>query len=55
MLVGFSLARWLPVWASILAVIAAEVFLAYAIRDNLTINILMLLHPLDAVLEWQAR
>jgi hypothetical protein len=55
MLVGFALARRLPVWASILAVICSELFLAWAIRDNLVINILMLLYPLDAVRVWQGQ
>jgi hypothetical protein len=54
MLFGFAIARRLPVWASVAAVMAAELVLAYFIRDNLTINILMLIYPLDAVREWQA-
>lgn len=54
MLVGFFLARRLPVAASILLAIALELFLAWAIRDNLTLNILMLVHPVDAVRLWQS-
>jgi hypothetical protein len=54
MLVGFAIARRIPVWASVAAVAAAELLLAYVIRDNLTINILMLIYPLDAVRDWQA-
>jgi hypothetical protein len=54
MLLGFAIARRLPVWASVAAVTVAELVLAYFIRDNLTINILMLIYPLDAVREWQA-
>ncbi|MEO8481296.1 MAG: DUF2585 domain-containing protein [Acidobacteriota bacterium] len=54
MLLGFYLARRLPVVASIVLVIAVEGLLAWVIRDNLTINILMLIHPIDAVRVWQA-
>jgi hypothetical protein len=55
MLVGFALARRLPVWASVLLVVCSELFLAWAIRDNLALNILMLLYPLDAVKLWQGQ
>ena len=54
MMVGFWLARRLPPWASVAIVVAVEVFLVVMIRDNLTLNILMLLYPLDAVRRWQS-
>ena len=52
-LLGFWLARRLPVRATIGWVVAVEVALAWWIRDNLTLNILMLIHPIDAVRRWQ--
>jgi len=54
MLIGFWLASRLPVWASVLTVIALELLALAVIRDNLTLNILMLLHPLESVRQWQA-
>jgi Protein of unknown function (DUF2585) len=54
MAVGFALAAVIPVWASVALVVVVEAGLAYAIRDNLLLNILMLVHPLDAVKAWQA-
>jgi uncharacterized protein DUF2585 len=54
MVVGFfAAARW-PVWVTILTAVLIETLLAYWIRDNLTLNILMLIYPLDAVRRWQS-
>lgn len=53
MIAGFLLARILPLWASILAIVALELAAITAIRDNLLLNIIMLLHPFDAILRWQ--
>ena len=54
MIVGFLLARVLPVWASIAIFILAEAVTIWFIRDGLLLNILMLVWPLDAVRAWQA-
>ena len=53
MMVGFWMALRLPLWVSIGVVIVVEVMLAIIIRDNLTLNILMLIHPFDAIKRWQ--
>ena len=54
MAVGFLAARRLPVWASIALLVALELIPLYLIRDNLTLNVWMLLWPSKAVGAWQA-
>ena len=54
MAVGFLAARKLPVWASVATVIALELIPLYVIRDNLTLNVWMLLAPSAWIIGWQA-
>jgi Protein of unknown function (DUF2585). len=54
MAIGFLAARRLPVWVSIAIVLLLELVPLIVIRDNLTLNVIMLLAPNDAILNWQA-
>jgi hypothetical protein len=54
MIFGFLLASRLPVWTTVALAVVMEVTLAYLIRDNLTLNIIMLLHSFDSIKAWQA-
>lgn len=53
MWLGFWLAARLPVWLSVTLVLAMELFVGWMIRDNLTLNVLMLLWPIESVKAWQ--
>ena len=53
MVLGFFMAAYLPVWLTVLLAIALELFVGVMIRDNLTLNVLMFVWPLNSVLQWQ--
>ena len=54
MTLGFAVARRLPVWATVALAVGFELLTLLIIRDNLTLNVLMLVAPIDAVRVWQA-
>lgn len=54
MMAGFWLARRAPWWVSLTVVLSLETMMAVVIRDNLALNILMLIHPFDAIKAWQS-
>ncbi len=54
MVLGFVLAARLPIWIVVAAGLLMEAGVGYMIRDNLALNVLMLIYPDDAVREWQA-
>ncbi len=53
MVVGFFFAARMPIWVTIVVAIFFEIFTGWLIRDNLTLNVLMLVAPIDAIKEWQ--
>lgn len=53
MVLGFVAAARLPVWVVVALAIIMEVAVGLWIRDNLILNIIQLLYPLEAVLRWQ--
>jgi hypothetical protein len=54
MVIGFALAARLPVAASIALAVLLELVVGYMIRDNLTLNVIMLIWPIEAIRTWQA-
>lgn len=54
MILGFVIASTLRWWSTVTLAILFELFTLWAIRDNLALNVLMLVSPIEAVKEWQA-
>ena len=54
MALGFLFAWRLPVWVTVAIAIVFELTTAYVIRDNLTLNVIMLVWPVEAIKAWQS-
>jgi hypothetical protein len=54
MAIGYVYAWKFPWWSTVLAAVVLEAFVLYMIRDNLTLNIINLIHPVQAIADWQA-
>jgi hypothetical protein len=53
MVLGFRFARFAPVWVTVTSALAMELIVGWLIRDNLTLNVIMLLWPMDWIKAWQ--
>ncbi len=53
MMLGFVVARYGPWWVSLVIILVLELYVGYVIHDNLFLNVLMLVYPIDAVRVWQ--
>lgn len=53
--IGFGLAARVSWKAAVIVFVVFELTMLYIARDNLTLNVLMLFTPLEAVKQWQMR
>ncbi len=54
MMLGFLVAWRLPVWAVVVFGLGLELFAAFMIRDNLTLNVINLVYPFEFIADWQS-
>ncbi len=54
MTLGFLVARFSKIWVSILVIVVFELGCLFWVRDNLTLNVIMLVHPVESIKVWQS-
>jgi len=54
MVIGFVFASRVRPWVSVATVLGMELFCLFWVRDNLTLNVIMLIHPVEAIKTWQS-
>jgi hypothetical protein len=52
-ILGVGIARQIGFRWSVVLFVATELVLLFWIRDNLTLNVLMLIYPIEAIRVWQ--
>lgn len=52
--IGFIFARFSRLWVIISVIVAMELGTLYYVRDNLTLNVIMLVHPVESIKTWQS-
>jgi hypothetical protein len=52
--IGFMIARFSKIWVTISLIILMEVGCLFWVRDNLTLNIIMLVRPIESIKVWQS-
>lgn len=52
--IGFLMAKFFKIWVTVALVIAMELGCLWWVRDNLTLNIVMLVYPLESLKAWQS-
>lgn len=53
MSLGFWIASKAKIWQTIALFLVIETLLLFWIKDNLTINLIQLIHPVAAIKQWQ--
>ena len=51
---GFIISRYSKFWTSVVLIVLMEVGCFFWVRDNLTLNIIMLVHPSETIKTWQS-
>ena len=54
MALGFLFAYRARTWMSVAIILLLEIICLFWVRDNLTLNLVMLIHPSDALKAWQS-
>lgn len=51
---GFLISRYSKFWVSVFLIIFMEIGCLFWVRDNLTLNVIMLVYPLESIKTWQS-
>jgi len=53
MLLGVALASFIPLWGMVVVIVVLELLGLVLVRDNLVLNIVMLIYPFECIKKWQ--